>query len=203
MTSQEIIREKCAGLTRVLCVTSLPILTAIAFGSYMRSGAMNGWSYLVWGALQLLLYMPLISWISIWIGLRIRSPTKSIFAAMSVLLIWVALPGLAGFGATWFDLDMQFAESQYYGDQYVATWAEMIAAAGLLLIGPTSGIVINEQMTEGFAQNWAMIVIPLHVLFYSGFLLFVRSRVLKIASRRLGRSEPGMATTADLSLIHI
>lgn len=197
LTAQEILRQKCAGLTRVAGVASVPILTCIAFSAYMKTGGAYGWTYLVWGIMQLVVYVPLISWVAIWIGLRVGSPTKSIFVAMAVLIVWVSLPAVIEGIAGWAEVDIRFGEDEYYYVVDDSPQYESVLAGLTLLSGPSAGIWVNEYMTEAFTPNpgW----IALHLVFFGGLMLFVRSRVLKTASRRLGRAEPGEKSEAAIN----
>lgn len=198
LTSEEIIRQKCAGLTRVLWVTAIPLLTVIGFGAYMKS--FPRWEavlYTVWGVLQVLIYLPLIAWIAVWVGLRMGSQTKSIFASMALLLFWIVLPGMIAWGYAVARSDfgvgaMQYRMNEVIGasawDNFVGRFVDLFPYAPILLSGPTAGIALNELDPRYVRRAW-FVLIPVHTIFFGSMWFFVRRRVLAIASRKLGRAE--------------
>ncbi|MFK7821596.1 MAG: ABC transporter permease [Planctomycetaceae bacterium] len=181
LSAKEIISQKCAGLRRVLIVTSLPLLTVTVFASYMkgfpRSEAIV---YAIWSVLQMFIYMQLIAWMSIWVGMRMKSQTRSIFAAMSVFVVVMALPGVL------FKM-VEFVSPESIYDVNIP------AMAVFLLSGPTAGLVANEFASPfnqlGTIMRWAPVLIPMHLAFYGTITYLIRRRVLSIAAARLGRGE--------------
>ncbi len=209
MTSGEIMRQKCAGLRRVLLVTAIPLLTVIAFGGYLKG--FPDWSavlYCVWGVLQVVVYLPLIAWVAVWVGLRMGSQTKSIFVAMALLLFWAVLPGILGWGCSVMGSD--FGRQAVVdnpmapgGLTAVGTISVLAPYAPILVSGPSAGIAINEfaGINNAYMRNAWFVIVPFHIAFHAVMWFLVRRRVLATAGLKLGRGEvPGDTTPGQGSL---
>jgi hypothetical protein len=113
LTNRDILRQKFVGVRRLLFVLSIPLLTIYVFQAMMRFDvpglgpqrwgydAMDPtsltWCYLLTGLTTVLIYLPMISWLSFWIGLKIRSQGKAICAAVGTLVAWCLIPLLVLF----------------------------------------------------------------------------------------------------------
>jgi ABC-type transport system involved in multi-copper enzyme maturation permease subunit len=190
LTAKEIVSQKCAGLRRVLFVTSLPLLTAIGFSAYMKGFPRSEAAiYTVWGILQVVVYLQLIAWASIWVGMRMKTQTRSIFAAMTVFVIVMATPYILFKVGDFVDL---------FG---TGNGLETSVYALVLLSGPSAGLVANEFANPynqlGDLVRWAAVVVPVHIGFYATLTFFIRRRVLSIAAARLGRGEAGLTNATE------
>lgn len=112
MTGRNILSQKLTGLRRLTCVLSIPLLTIYIFQAMLRfdvpdlapeRSALPGmdpttltWCFLWSGIACVCLLLPVISWMSFWIGLRVRSQGRAIIVSVSVLVGWCLLPIIGG-----------------------------------------------------------------------------------------------------------
>ena len=175
LTGREILLQKMAGVRRLMIVVSMPILTAAAFTMYLRGTTTpEAIRYGVWQAAQALIYLPLIAWVGVWIGLRIRRPTRAVFSAVATIAVWATVP---------------FVLNYFRG--IAASLAGIEGNLWMFVLNlassPAAGLATNER-TAYLPGGYK--VITLHAAFYAAILFFVRSRVLRGVDRRLGRAAP-------------
>ncbi len=103
LSGREIISQKARALWRFMIVFSVPILMlGILQRSYMGGTYLN----LVVLILYLFIFLPLFAWLSIWIGLRVRSRFHAILTALGIVLAWsIGVPLGFSFGALEFRWD--------------------------------------------------------------------------------------------------
>lgn len=108
MTNRDILRQKFVGVRRLLMVLSVPLLTVYGFRTMLRLDVPGlgpqrwgydpmdptslTWCYLLTGVTTVLIYLPMISWMSFWIGLKVRSQGKAICGAVGALVAWCLIP---------------------------------------------------------------------------------------------------------------
>lgn len=95
---RDLIQQKMRGVWRLTCVVAIPLMTIILFKWWWIQGTQFRYSgndgryreviYLAVATLTVLVYLPLVAWLSVWIGLRIRHPTRAIFTALGVIAGW-------------------------------------------------------------------------------------------------------------------
>jgi len=185
MTGADIIRQKARGLWRLVIILAIPIATVVLWESRLErswpAGFTYGFSaplYLVSSALSLLVYPSLIVWVSLWIGLKVRTAARAVMTAMVVMVMWCLLPWFIAIlvdlsHVRWFDLDN--APFSYF-----------------VLLSPASIIGFTEWWRS---HAWEMFEAPplvpivLNHLWYGAILFLVRRRCLRRADRYLGRVE--------------
>ncbi|MEP6667647.1 MAG: hypothetical protein ABJF10_00755 [Chthoniobacter sp.] len=101
LSAGQIIHQKERALRRLEWILAIPLLTVFACraflmaGSYSRRGEQPDWiPYLTCAALMLVIYLPMITWLSLWIGLRVRTRFQAILAALGTLTAWMVLTPL-------------------------------------------------------------------------------------------------------------
>jgi hypothetical protein len=77
--------QKSAGVRRLIGMLSIPILTMI-LAQAPRPAA------LACSLLSLAVYLPLTAWLSLWIGLKVKSRGKAIVSALAGVVGWCLLP---------------------------------------------------------------------------------------------------------------
>jgi|GEM_PF-310010 ABC-type transport system involved in multi-copper enzyme maturation permease subunit len=113
LTNRDILRQKFVGTRRLMFVLSVPLLTIYSFQTMLRFDVPGlgprrwgleemdptslTWCYFATGLTTVLIYLPMISWLSFWIGLKIRSQGKAICAAVGTLVAWCLIPLLVLF----------------------------------------------------------------------------------------------------------
>ncbi len=163
MSAKEILLQKCAGLRRVMVVVAVPLLSAIGFEAYMSGSLRNpfaAFEYAVLATGQVLVFLPLTGWVSIWIGLQFKSQTRSVFTTMLAISIWT-IGGIVLF---------------YSGEAF-----------GLLsLLSPASGIIGNE--TRSVYRDTMPVLIWLQLLGFGVVYASVRCLMIIFAENLLGRA---------------
>lgn len=93
MSGRDLLRQKLAGVYRLIRVLLVPFLTIFFFDVWWRQ---KGLSANFWFSLAAaLIYLNLAAWLSLWIGLRFRSQVRSAFGAILTIAAWAALlPGM-------------------------------------------------------------------------------------------------------------
>ena len=195
--SSEIVRQKFRGVWRMILVLACPLLTIVAFQAYFRKDLsmhtsslwvggqyreVTQWErgpflYLMASLTTIGLYLPMLAWISFAIGLRIRSQTRAIFAALAFVITWCAVPFIFGMlvheDARW----VLFGKSEL---NY------------LMLASPVTMIAFGELSRLGDLNSTATTAVFMNFTIYGGILMLVRSWCLRSAAQQLGRAElPG------------
>jgi ABC-type transport system involved in multi-copper enzyme maturation permease subunit len=185
MTGEEIIRQKLRGVWRMTWVVATPLVTVFAAKAWwlaVNSDAGRyrfdvGWfAYLLTAVLTLAIYLPMLAWVALWIGLKVKARSRAILVALGVLVVWCAAPPLLIGGI------MAFTR----GDDGLMY---------LLLFSPATLPVLLEagEMRE-FGPVWAPII--LNLVLHGGVLYFFMRRCVNNADHYLGRSRqprPGAA----------
>jgi len=163
MSAKDILLQKCAGLRRVMVVVAVPLLSAIGFEAYMAGSLRNPFAALEYGLLavgQVVVFLPLLGWVSIWIGLQFKSQTRSVFTTMLAISLWT-IGGIVLF---------------YSGGVF----------GSLSLLSPASGIVANE--TRGVYFNTLPVLIWLQLIGFGVVYAAVRILMIVYAENLLGRA---------------
>ncbi len=188
MRSGEIIQQKFRGVMRLIMVVSVPLLTTIILKTAILQVGDTGWGggwgyygyrrthwsmYLVSGIVSVIVYLPMVAWLSLFIGIRVRSQSKAIFATMAALVGWCALPAL---------LIVLLFEiwGGWNSNELVNLW---------LLLSPATIIVNSElfQLEGTFHSGWLAVV--LNFLIYGLVAVLLRAFCLTHLDDRLGRSS--------------
>ena len=171
LTGEEIIVQKFRGVWRLIIVLAMPILTVVLFEAWWEvneTQSMQSVAYLLGSLLSLIVYLPLFAWISVLIGLQLRSQSRATLIVLFVIFGWILLP--------WF-LGTAFIR--------VGGWPPLGAAyAGNLfavLISPASLIFLNEDQKAGIG------LIILNFTFYSFLLWIIYRWCTRRADEYLGR----------------
>jgi ABC-type transport system involved in multi-copper enzyme maturation permease subunit len=99
LTAREIVAQKARVLRRFMLVLAVPLLTIFGSEWYLEWGASarrpreDGPAvYLVCALLTVGILLPLVSWLSLWIGLKMRTRFKAILTALAVVVAWCVVP---------------------------------------------------------------------------------------------------------------
>ena len=102
LTAAAIVRQKAQMLSRFMWVLAVPVMTVFSFHWWINRDwpDSNSWNarlheptlYLACAALSLAIYLPLVKWLSLWIGLKMRTRFRAILTALGVIVGWCALP---------------------------------------------------------------------------------------------------------------
>ena len=195
LRSSEIVKQKFRGVTRLMWVLAVPLLTCVLLkvaivqvgtgnDPYGNSARRGGWVvYLVCAVLEIGIYLPLVAWLSLFIGIRIRSQSKAIFATLATLVAWCVLPV--------FFVMLMFEALGWHGSGQL-----------FCLASPAAIIPFNEffDLDEFLARpmgvssrsarataEWVAVILNFTV--YGAIMFAIRSLCLTDLDRRLGRSS--------------
>jgi ABC-type transport system involved in multi-copper enzyme maturation permease subunit len=184
LTGREIVLQKMRGVRRLILVLLVPFLTVFVLEAWWKWGLYNpypywqgeriefsGTAYVACSLLSVLVYLPLIAWLSFLIGLRIRSQGKAIVAAVAALAIWCIAPFLVPITS-----EILFRRGPVEAGM-----------AYFLLISPAWIVGTNEFFDyQPFDSVWGPIV--LNFALYGALLYGMRQQVLLNADRWMGRN---------------
>jgi hypothetical protein len=190
--SEEILRQKFRGVRRLLFVLAFPLATIVLFQLYFRmslwstsegyssfrgNGDRDPFLYALAAVPAIAIYLPLVAWVSFAIGLRVRSQTRAIFAALAVIVVWCAAPFILGIVL-------------HEGPGGFLNYRESLLSY-VFLLSPISVIAFSEfsDLDMFNSTPWGATIV--NWVIYGGLLLVVRQWCLLTAARRLGRAEVG------------
>ena len=174
LSAREIVHQKERALWRLWLVVAAPLLTVMVCKACLEHGSRPMFSmaaYLICGVLLIAIYLPLITWISLWISLRVRTRFQAILAPLGFLVAWVALCPLLFY----LSRHVELTSSPYW--------------TALLLLSPASMAVLNEMRDWGntVMNGEPMPFILLNASFYAFLAFAVRHHLLTRADRCLRR----------------
>jgi ABC-type Na+ efflux pump permease subunit len=178
LSGREILRQKLRGVRRLMVVLAIPFATIFLFEAWLRTAVGNGaWGdtvserfssvrYLITSGLTVGVYLPMIAWLSAWIGLRARSQTRAMMGALAVILGWCVLPLLCVVPT------LQLLSMPVYSN-----WAY------LTLLSPMIIVPLNEanEFREFPGGPWSVVV--LNFAIYGPCLFWFRQLALRSADR--------------------
>jgi ABC-type transport system involved in multi-copper enzyme maturation permease subunit len=183
LTGREIVLQKARALRRFMLVLAVPLITIFGVECYTeadlgRKDTDGGFvTYAVCAAVTLAIYFPLVSWLSLWIGLKMRTRFKAIIAAIATIVGWNALPFLAAI--------LSISWLREFGINVNRLMSFMFAS-------PIMIVALNEmaelhEYANMYNQSGAWAFILVNSLFYGAILLFLRHHALKHADTWLRR----------------
>lgn len=123
LTGAEIVRQKARALRGLVLVLAVPLLTIFGYEAFLesdfRSFRFSGpeveeptWLYVVCATLTVTVYLPLVCWLSLWIGLRARTRLRAIVVSLLTVIGWCVVP-LVLLGGV-FDIEPRHTEALFY-----------------------------------------------------------------------------------------
>jgi hypothetical protein len=101
----DILRQKARALRGLLLVLSVPLLTVFGFEALIESTVPpvgvwgprqpddpSSWLYVIGAALTVFIYLPLVTWLGLWIGLKARTRLRAIVISLLAVIGWCVLP---------------------------------------------------------------------------------------------------------------
>ena len=182
LTAREIVLQKARALRRFMWVLAVPLLTIFGTECWIEHGRPGGFSkpdptaaYIVCALLTVAIYLPLVSWLSLWIGLKMRTRFKAIMAALAAVVGWAVGPLII----------------LLLGERWLRPYLSTPNLEWFALLSPLSVVGTNEYSqlhqfrTGSDSSAWLPIVV--NFAFYGLALLAIRHRVLSRAERYLRR----------------
>jgi ABC-type transport system involved in multi-copper enzyme maturation permease subunit len=183
LSSREIIRQKFRGVRRLILVMLIPFFTLILFQAwwqsmnhswdwrYSRGESYNGFLYLFSSGITVGIYLPMVAWMSLWIGLHAKSQGRAIIGSLAAIVGWCILPFLCCIAPL-------AIGSRGGGDE------------GFLLLthlSPLMQVLVNEFGSPGPRHYHQPSMFMLNSVGYGAVLLLFRWICLNNAGALLGR----------------
>ena len=204
LSAREIVKQKFRGVRRLLWLLTIPFATLILFETSWRSAVASAWwfpvqpvaysygygytqfanppgLYLLCSALSVGIYLPMIAWLSFWIGLWTRSQSRAIIGALAAVVGWCALPFL-----------FIVLPAEIIGRHVFGTYINSQSILSLLLLlSPATIVGLNEvnELNEVWNSPWGAVI--LNFVLYVPCLVLFRTLCLNLADRCLDRNEHG------------
>ncbi|MBI3864188.1 MAG: ABC transporter permease subunit [Planctomycetia bacterium] len=183
LSGAQILFEKLHGVRRLIRVLLVPFFTIFLFEAWWHQGSEYRWLHLALSAGTLAVYIPLVTWLALWMGLYVRSQMKAVLTTIALLAGWLLVPDIVR------AIVVDMAGSQ------VPTWCEALFALNPAVQIPaiedlnTTARMASAKVTrEGFVPFLMLTATNFLIYGFAGWLL--RRRVLANADRLLGRVEP-------------
>lgn len=186
MAGADILREKLCGVRRLIHVLLVPFATIFAFEVWWFQHSPYRWLYLALALASIAVYLPLIEWLALSIGLIVRSQIKAVLSTMALVGAWLALPAI-----------VRAAVVQVAGGR-MPLWADRLLSLNPVLQIPAveglhsvrSSVDADTERQIAIAVAWMIAGFILH----GALWLAIRRSCLAHADRLLGRVEPPAPT---------
>jgi hypothetical protein len=189
LTGEQILKQKLQGVRRLIKVLLVPFLTIFAFEVWWFNGSEYRWTYLVLSLASIAVYLPLLAWLALWMGLKIGSQMKAVLGTIALVAGWLLVPRV-----------VRFTMNDMAGTG-LPTWIE-----GLLALNPAEQVIAIEDLnttvllasTRARQQGYLpfLILSAVNFLLYGLLWYVVRRRCLARADSLLGRLEPPVELSA-------
>ncbi len=188
LSGRDIIRQKFRSVRRLMLVLCVPLLTIFFFECAMKwnmpgryagmqqyYGILHDFKlplYLTCSLLTVGVYLPLFAWLSLYIGLRVKTQARAITGSLAAILAWCVAPLL-----------LIFMPIVIMFDLHPGT-----AAGFLLLLSPVPIIGINENNDWRSLADCPWTAVIVNFTAYGLIALWLRRKCYAQADRLLGRS---------------
>jgi ABC-type transport system involved in multi-copper enzyme maturation permease subunit len=196
LKGRQIILEKMRSVRRMILVTAVPFSTVFLFKALRLafSDDRMGWRrqgrhefdpvvYLACQALALGILLPLVAWLSLLIGLKVRTQGRAIMGSMAAIVAWCIGP------LVFIVIPLSIIYSDLLGQRENQLIVELAT-----LLSPATVVFMNEidQLKEYHMSAWGAIMVNFAI--YGALLFWIRRVCLVRAERWLGRLEAEDAT---------
>lgn len=210
LAGREIVLQKFRGVQQLILALAVPLCTLALFNAWwtadspfanrMRQMAgqniptFHAWRYIVCAALAAVVYLPMIGWLSLGLGLKIRSHARALIASMAAIVTWcvaplifIVVPLSILLGA----LGPSFRASGARGAwSYLAEAVLDSLATYSGLLSPATLVFLNEDVPDWLDDHGGWVTIAANFVSYGIATLWFRTLCLRHADRLLGRTEP-------------
>jgi ABC-type transport system involved in multi-copper enzyme maturation permease subunit len=173
LAATQIIRQKDRALRRLELVIAVPLITIFGTRAFLMGGeysrAYSDWvSYFCCAMIMVIIYLPMITWLSLWIGLRVRTRFQAILAALGAIAGWMALTPILALM-----LDS--------GNEQHSRWWMLLSPLGM----PSLNEFDKLPTLAGLESPWPAIII--NAVVYIFIALGIRRQLFRDAERCLRR----------------
>ncbi len=89
LTGADILKQKMAGVRRLIFVLSVPFASIYGFQTWFRGFDIG---YVLGSVASAFIFLWLTAWVALWIGLRLSSPMKAVLTSMIAVVLVCAVP---------------------------------------------------------------------------------------------------------------
>ena len=182
LTNRELLDQKMAGIYRLMLTFVVPFLVIVMFdawwklehwGSFFRRRSYNfpTTMYVFSTVITVAIYLPMLSWLCVLVGLKVRNQVRAIFTSLIIIGAWAIAPI--------FFLIM-FIEVTGISHRDVSF---------LLITSPLPYLLFNEVGETDEMMDSAVMLLILNSLIYGSILLALRSVCLNNLDLLLKRSD--------------
>jgi len=190
LTGRQILAEKMHGVWRLILVLTVPFFTVFVFKAWFLSvreiprnmgtpyEKFSPTTYLICQALSMGILLPLVAWLSLFIGLRLRTQARAIIGAMGAIVAWSVAPLI------FIVVPLAIVFDGNGRDPFDKILLELSS-----LLSPAAIVFLNEV---NLLKDWDMptwVPIFLNFSFYGLCLFGFRRLCLKNVDRWLGRVD--------------
>lgn len=179
LAAAEVVRQKARALWRLVVVVAIPVGTIFWFeflvegvGSPYRhraSGAEGRVLYAAVALLSLVVYLPLVMWIGIAVGLRSRTHIRAIATTLGIIAAWCVVP-----------LMLLYGYHQVFDYRSVHDY--------FFLLSPLVLPAINEVgQLDSFGEKPPWVAVLINFAFYGGILAMLRKNSIDRSEELLRR----------------
>ena len=180
LKTREIVRQKFAGVNRLIWILSIPLLTVtLTHATWIEVSGKPWWNdkgvgwYLIGSVGAILIYLRMVAWLSMLMGLAVKSQTKAIFATLAILVGWCVVPPVS-----------------------LVIWIEIISGShldandvlGHLILVQSPAVLIAAVESGEFGNETGLIVVC-SLVEYLAITITLREVCLSAAAAMLGRPE--------------
>jgi hypothetical protein len=186
LRGHDIIRQKFRSVRRLMLVLCVPLFTIFAFTASMRWGMPHmGYAmgyqppefrlgvYLTCSLLSVAVYLPLIAWMSCYIGLRVKTQSRAIVGALGAVIVWCVAPLIF----ILLPIGILVSPGQNSGWGWFA------------LFTPAAIVALNEGNEWHELLNLPWLAMFLNFAWYGAWLLVFRGLCFRQSDRFLGRVD--------------
>jgi ABC-type transport system involved in multi-copper enzyme maturation permease subunit len=94
LSGADLLKQKMAGVRRLFRVLLVPFASIFLFHHWFRSYGLD-FTYVALSVASVCVFLPLTAWLSMWLGLVLRTQMRAVFAALSAVSLLAGLPWLA------------------------------------------------------------------------------------------------------------
>ena len=91
MTGPEIMLQKAHGRRRLACVLGFLIMIVVLLEAWAEERSILS-PYVLVSLLTVVVYLPMVTWVSLWIGLEARTPSRAVIVTVVVMALWWVCP---------------------------------------------------------------------------------------------------------------
>jgi hypothetical protein len=183
LPGEQILKQKLQGVRRLIRVMLVPFLTIFGFEVWWFQGSEYRTTYLVLSLVSIAVYLPLLAWLALWMGLKVRSQMKAVLGTIALVAGWLLVPRVV---RAVFDGMLGASVPVLIEGLLALNPIEQIVAIEDL--NTTAGLVSTKARQQGFLPF--LILSGINFSLYGLLWYVVRRRCLSCADRLLGRLEP-------------